>query len=73
MMCAINSCVKTASLTCMRLLLLYIGIMLQPYIIINIEVKQRTALSPGLGDDQIIEGEVVRQYQIFLHVHQVAD
>ena len=73
MLCAINSCGKTASLTCMRLLLLYIGIMLQPYIIINIKVEERTALSPGLGNDQIIEGEIVRQYQIFLHVHQVAD
>ena len=70
-MCAVNSGIKTASLTCMRFLLLYIGIVLQPYIIINIKVEQRTALSPGLGDDQVIEGEVVRQYQIFLHVHQV--
>ena len=57
----------------MGFFLFYIGIVLQPYIIIHIEVKQWTAFTSGLGDDQIVEGHVVRQNQVLFHIHQVAD
>ena len=57
----------------MGLFLFYVGVMLQPYVIIHIKVEQWAAFASGLRDDEIVEGHVVRQNQILLHIHQVAD
>ena len=60
-------------LTCMGFFLFYVGIMLQPYVIIHVKVEQWAAFTSGLGDDQVIKRHVVRQNQVLLHVHQVAN
>lgn len=60
-------------LTCMGFFLFYISIVLQPYIIIHIKMKQRATFASGLRDDEVIEGHIVRQNQVLLDIHQVAD
>lgn len=62
-----------ANITCMGFFLFYTSVVLQAYIIVHVEMEQRAAFPSGLGDDQIIKGHIVRQNQVFLDIHQIAD
>jgi hypothetical protein len=42
-------------------------IMLQSQILLYVEVEERYGFAACLGDDEIIEGDVMRYYEIFLH------
>mmetsp|Transcript_45250 Transcript_45250/g.117186 ORF Transcript_45250/g.117186 Transcript_45250/m.117186 type:complete len:361 (+) Transcript_45250:71-1153(+) len=42
-----------------------------PHVVVHVEVEERTRLASRLVLDKAVEGRVVREDEIFLHVHQV--
>jgi hypothetical protein len=53
-----------------RLVLLHADVVHHPDVLVHVEVEERTRLAPGLGDDEVVEGDVVRDDEVLLHVAQ---
>lgn len=56
-------------LASMRLILLQGGVTEQPHIIMQVEVKELSTLSSGLGDNELIEAVMMGKDQILLDEH----
>lgn len=56
----------------MRLVLLDAGVVLRSDVLMDIKVEERPALATRLGRDEVVEAEVVGDYEVLFHVHQRA-
>jgi len=60
-------------LSCVGLVLFHIGIVGQTDILVHIKTEEWSRLSTGLVDNKVVEGVMVRDDQILLHIHHVVN